>query len=56
MIPPKQCPPVSRAITHGIWVDGRWLSFFSMTVEQRKSLINRVRFGGQNPTNKLGFC
>ena len=56
MILPRQSPPIPRAITHGDTIAGRWVSFSSLTVEQRKDLINRVRFSGRISINGVGCC
>lgn len=52
---PPQSHPVSRT-TAGMWIAGRWVEWYRLTREQQKILWNRVRLGGSNPTNRLGFC
>ena len=55
MILPTQAPPVQRTM-QGDWIAGHWVPWYRMTAEQRKILLNYVRSGGPNPTNRLGFC
>lgn len=52
---PNQAPPVVRT-TQGDWQAGRWVPWHRLTREQQKTLWQHVRLGGQNPTNRLGFC
>ena len=56
MILPHQSPPVPRSIVHGDTIASRWVSWFSMTPEQRKVLWKRVRQGGRISINGVGYC